>query len=875
MRAALVFLVVLGGCRPPPLPVDEDPAWQPPAEECTPARCSTGSGSFGEWLTDARGLPGYRYALDQQADPRAVWVDTEQRERRDHWFAFGNSRVNAFFSNDGPVEVVLQDRGVTYLNKRDDTRRNFGGGFSFIDDGEARWCTAYAWRPKPSATRREASVGAALAETTHRGLRSTRRLLAPEGDDAVVIAEVTLTNTSQVSRSLKHYEYWDVARRDITINWLVSGDPFENFPGDALKKREAQNADFSETVWWDAAQRALVLRREPVAGFSRPARDVPGDVDFYPPDVFLAVLDGPADALHVDQAAFFGDGPPSAATLGGEAVAPVDGVVAAARRGNGQTRMFVIRSDLELRAGESRTLRFAFGAVEQAAPVEVREGWKTAEPFVPPLLRFTVEGGEHLERELAWHAWQLEASVGRREYWGQHVVPQGSAYLYLHGADGAARDLGLFTLPLVYTHPSLAREELTLYMKVQHADGERFSYAFQGHGQLDDALGLHSAPSDLDLFFLWALAEYVGATGDVALLDARVPYWPVGARPTATGWDHVRSAVRHLLDVVGTGPHGLVRVGTGDWSDGIVVESTDRARAIAMGESVPNTQMALAVLPRVAELLETRDAALAAEVRARLPQWCSALKAHAWSGEQFGRAYFGDGALVRATTPDLEAQVWGLIGDCFPAAGDRGVLVERVRSRLDAPSAFGATLQPGADVWPAISALLTKGYVTSGRDDLAFEHLKRNTMARKAVAFPDQWWGIWSGPDGQSSKSGRAWKSPATPMTDFPVQNNNQHAMPLIAALWVAGVEARFDGLVVAPPPRKLKLETQLLDLERDGAVISGVYRKVGPGPRTLEVVAGGITRATLDGVEVPASGGAVRFTVTQSPASFRVETAP
>ncbi len=884
MRRPLLAALLCAACQPPPLPIDDDPAWSPPAETCaestepkTLAPCTTGSGIFGTWFTDDAGLPAYRYAFDEQADDRALWANTEGVERRDHWLAFGNSRVNAFFSNDGPVEVVLQDRGVSYLDKRDDARRNFGGGFSFIDDGEARWCSAYAWRPKPSATRRESGIGWARAETTHRGVKVSRRLFAPPGDDAVVLDEVTLTNTSQQRRSLKHFEYWDVARRDITINWLVSGDPFTTLPAEAVTKREAQNADFTETVSWSAASRALVLRRAPVASLQRPAREAPSDVDFYPADVFLAVLEGQADGLYVDQAAFFGDSGPAGARLEVEAIAPSDGEVAPARRGTGQSRMFVIRSDVTLEPGASTTLRFAYGAVAQGAELEVRDAWKTAEPGVPPLLRFTAPGAEHLQRELAWHAWQLEASVGRREYFGQHVVPQGSAYLYLHGADGAARDLGLFTLPLVYTHPSLAREELTLYMKVQFAAGERFSYAFQGHGRLDDALGLHSAPSDLDLFFLWALAEYVGATGDVALLDAAVPYWPVEARPNATGFDHVRSAVRHLFDVVGTGPHGLVRVGTGDWSDGIVVESSDRSRAIASGESVPASQMALAVLPRVADLVEPRDPALAAEIRARLPPLCEAVKQHAWTGQQFGRAYFGDGVLVRGTSADLEAQVWGLIGDCFRSPGDRALLVERVRTALDEPSAIGATLSPGGDVWPAISTLLTKGYAASGRDDLAWAHLKRNTMARKAVAFPEQWWGIWSGPDGLSSKSGRAWKSPVTPMTDFPVQNNNVHAMTMAAALWVAGLEATATGLRVSPhvPGKRFALETELVDVKQEGNVLSGTYRKVGPGPRTLEVVVPDIVRATLDGVEVAASGGSVRFDVTGSPAQFRVESAP
>src|SRR5205823_3241846 len=108
--------------------------------------------------------------------------------------------------------------------------------------------------------------------------------------------------------------------------------------------------------------------------------------------------------------------------------------------------------------------------------------------------------------------------------------------------------------------------------------------------------------------------------------DAPIDFWPRGSEPSATGWTHVDGAARHLLDTVGTGPHGLLRVGTGDWSDGIVVEAQDRALAIAAGESVPNSQMAIAVLPRAAELVATRDPALAMRLTVLRASLCAAVK---------------------------------------------------------------------------------------------------------------------------------------------------------------------------------------------------------------------------------------------------------
>ena len=73
--------------------------------------------------------------------------------------AFGNHRVNALAFNDGYVEVVTQDRGPTYLNKADEARAAFGGGFSFVDDGESTWVTAYKWRPQGARTLRRFGMG--------------------------------------------------------------------------------------------------------------------------------------------------------------------------------------------------------------------------------------------------------------------------------------------------------------------------------------------------------------------------------------------------------------------------------------------------------------------------------------------------------------------------------------------------------------------------------------------------------------------------------------------------------------------------------------------------------------------------------------------
>ena len=195
----------------------------------------------------------------------------------------------------------------------------------------------------------------------------------------------------------------------------------------------------------------------------------------------------------------------------------------------------------------------------------------------------------------------------------------------------------------------------------------------------------------------------------------------------------------------------------------------------------------------------------------------------------FGRAYFGDGKLVGADAVDLEAQVWGLIAPVLERA-DRAALGAHVHGELDLPSPIGAPLTRGAEVWPAISHLLTWGYARDD-DERAFAHFARNSLAARARAFPAVWHGIWSGPDGVASTTGQTWASPVTPMTDFPTMNNNTHAMPLLAAVRLAGIEPHAGGIRVEPhvPEARYALVTRLVEITREGDAVHGRWRST-PG---------------------------------------------
>ena len=80
-------------------------------------------------------------------------------------------------------------------------------------------------------------------------------------------------------------------------------------------------------------------------------------------------------------------------------------------------------------------------------------------------------------RSRSLHSWTLY-----QEYFEAHAVPQGSAYLYLHGMCGAPRDLVITSIAVTWTAPHLARDMLRMVLRLADASTGRLYYTFDGFG---------------------------------------------------------------------------------------------------------------------------------------------------------------------------------------------------------------------------------------------------------------------------------------------------------------------------------------------------------------------------------------------------------
>jgi len=798
--------------------------------------------------------------------------DTSYGASRDHWHQLGNDRITVLAHNGGFVEVLESSRGLQWLVHRDSRRSSTGGGVGIVDEksGSRRlWSDLYSSVKYQQGYRRIFGTGYFRKTISRHNLIVDHAIFAPFSDDAVVLSEVHITNTSNTSRRFRFHDYWEVNLRSIIASLIYFDGARKRFGGTRLlnligclwklirfatrsapeQLRDSFASKFRFSSRYLPTLNALVLK--PVFSRTKPSEMQPSAKNYHPKTLFLALLNNsPRQPANIPAL-------PNARTL-------------------------CLGVDLELAPTQSESLAFLFGyADEDQVPsivgkyrAQLAQSSNTEEPLTKgvqlsfPLLRrsaaawkdslvdFSVNDRQYswLTREAKWHSYYLRSATLYDEYFRNHLLPQGGAYNYLQGLQGAPRDFMLFTIPMVYLNPQLARQMLEYTLRLMKPDG-RLPYMTHGFGMLGGAL-VHNKPSDLYLFLLWGLSEYVFATRDFAFLAKRLPFYPKSADLSSTVYQRVKLCIDFLLNQIGIGDHGLLRVGDGDWNDGISTMVRSRGRFLKNGESTFNSAMALYVLPKVVGLVERqKDLPYSERLEA---MWRGLRDAclRSWNGKWFVRGWDGAGSAIGADAVFLEPLPWLLLSGILPQSW-AARLIKTIAATLDDLAPFGQNLvcppqntmlryfAKGWDInggiWFAMDALLTWAYGKHNRER-AWQSLLKNSLARHAELYPRIWYGIWSGPDAfnasYAARPGETYINFSTPTTDFPVMNLNLHANFLTALLKLTGIEPTVDGLTISPalPFRRFRLRTPVIELRFDENLIEGSYTPQGTGKLTLHI---------------------------------------
>lgn len=268
-----------------------------------------------------------------------------------------------------------------------------------------------------------------------------------------------------------------------------------------------------------------------------------------------------------------------------------------------------------------------------------------------------------------WHAYQTHMTFSWSR--GVSLVEAGDR-------DGLGyRDTAQDVLSVVHAIPDAARERLSLLLTAQTAEGGGLPLV----KPLTHTPGREPTPrleeyrSDDALWLPIAVAAVVGETGDVAYLDAVLPFADDGAAPVL---GHLLRALEFSL--AHRGPNGLVQGLAADWNDCIQFGTT--------GESVFSTFLLANGLRVTGELAGLAgDDAAARWCADRLAELSGAIEA-AWDGEWFIRGISATGVALGSAAADegriyLEPNVWAAISGATSP--------ERARRAMDSVQAHLAT----------------------------------------------------------------------------------------------------------------------------------------------------------------------------------------
>ncbi len=232
--------------------------------------------------------------------------------------------------------------------------------------------------------------------------------------------------------------------------------------------------------------------------------------------------------------------------------------------------------------------------------------------------------------------------------------------IYQSGGAVGFRDQLQDSANLLLVDPSLCRAQLFDCCRHQYAEGDVLHW---WHRHPEGDRGVRTRCSDDLLWLPWALCEYTEATGELSVCSLELPFvsspplrpdergryeTPRVSEERAPVLEHaVRAFAR--CEERGFGPHGLPRMGSGDWNDGL-----DRAG----GESVWLGWFLSCCALRFAELLDRLDDRRAGHYRALSEQLGRAADA-AFNGRWYLRAFREDGtALGDGERIDSVAQSW-------------------------------------------------------------------------------------------------------------------------------------------------------------------------------------------------------------------------
>lgn len=524
-----------------------------------------------------------------------------------------------------------------------------GGRYLYVHDDGDVWTPT--WLPvKADLDHFEARHGLGYTRITgeRRGLRVESLFFVPVGEDAEV-QKVVVTNTSDAPKSVTLFSFVEFCL------WNAQDDQTNYQRNLSIGEVEVeQDGPHGSAIYHRTEYRE---RRDHYAVFGVNTRASGFDTDR---DTFV----GPYNGL-------------------GEAAVPRAGV-AADSVASGWYPIGSHAVDVTLAPGESRTLVYVLGYIENpddekwadeahqvvdkrrahallgrfATGAQVDAAFDALRAYWTDLLStYTVHSGdERLDRMVnVWNQYQcmVTFNLSRSASYFETGIGRGMGF----------RDSNQDLLGFVHLVPERARERILDIAATQLPDGSAYHQYQPLTKRGNDEIG--SGFNDDPLWLVAGVAAYVKETGDLTILDEKVPF-DNDESLAAPLFEHLTRSLRFTLSHLG--PHGLPLIGRADWNDCLNLNAfsttpgesfqTTQNRTGGVAESVFIAAQLVLYGPDYAELAERRGLAdEAAAARAAVEAMRRAVLEHGWDGDWFLRAYDYDGNPV-GTHADTEGQIW-------------------------------------------------------------------------------------------------------------------------------------------------------------------------------------------------------------------------